>query len=221
MNTQTNLYKIEEELEDSGYHYICGIDEVGRGSLAGPIVVTAIIMPLDFRIDGINDSKKLTDKKRRELYKVIKKNALAISTIYINNEEVDELNVYQATKLGMIKAIKKLKIEPDYVLVDAMPLGNLGIKYESLIHGDARSASIAAASIIAKVTRDDYMIKMDFKYPNYGFARHKGYCTKKHVLALETYGPTEIHRKTFYPVSKYYIEDRQLMFDFNTDEEAK
>lgn len=218
MKDQINLYAKEEELQDNGYQAICGIDEAGRGALAGPIAVAAVIMPPFFRIPGVNDSKKLTDKKRRELYKVITKNALAYKVVFIYEDEVDSLNVYQATKKGMLEAVKKLKVKPDYVLIDAMPLGELEIKHESIIHGDARSASIAAASILAKVSRDDYMIKMDFKYPEYGFARHKGYCTKAHCQALDDKGPSVIHRKTFYPVSKYYMESRQLAFDFQEDE---
>ncbi len=214
-----NIYKIEEELFDNGISLVCGVDEAGRGPLAGPVVIAAVIMPALERIDGINDSKKLSAKKRSELYKIIKKKALAISVVMIHEKEIDELNIYQATKKGMLEAISKLKVEPEYCLIDAMPLNELTLPHDSLIHGDARSASIAAASIIAKVTRDEYMEKMDFKYPNYGFKRHKGYCTKLHKEALEKYGPCPIHRKTYYPVSKYYLKERQLSFDF--EEESK
>ncbi len=211
---KVNLYQKEEYLYDNGLKLVCGCDEAGRGPLAGPVVVAAVVMPPLLRIEGINDSKKLSAKKREELYKVIEKNALAISVVFVYEDEIDELNIYQATKKGMLEAINKLKVKPDYSLIDAMPLSELKMPHESIIHGDAKSASIAAASIIAKVTRDHYMEKMDFKYPNYGFARHKGYCTKQHVLALEKYGPSPIHRKTYYPVSKYYNESRQLsLFD--------
>lgn len=214
-----NIYAKEEELQDAGLEKICGIDEAGRGALAGPIAVAAVIMPPFVRLPGINDSKQLSDKKRRVLYKQIMKQALAVSVVLVSEKDVDDLNVYQATKKGMLEAVKKLKLKPDYILIDAMPLNELDTKHESIIHGDARSASIAAASIVAKVTRDDYMIKMDIKYPNYGFAKHKGYCTKLHMTNLEANGPCQIHRKTFYPVSTYYVRDRQLAFDFDAKEE--
>lgn len=205
-----NLYEKEESLYDEGYKLVCGVDEVGRGSIAGPLVVAAVILPPLEHINGINDSKKLTAKKREELAKIIRKKALAISTVFIKEEDIDDLNIYQATKKGMLEAINKLKITPEFALIDAMPLHELDLPHLSLIHGDALSASIGAASIIAKVVRNDFMAKMDIKYPNYGFKSHKGYCTKKHVEALEKYGPCPIHRKTYYPVSKYYNKMIQL-----------
>ena len=214
---QINLYKYENELYDEGFENICGVDEAGRGPLAGPVVVAACILPPFLKIEGINDSKQLTEKKREALYKIIVKNALAYSVVFVSEKEVDELNIYQATKKGMLKAISDLKITPDYVLIDAMPLGELELKHQSLIHGDALSASVAAASILAKVSRDHYMEKMDFKYPNYGFKKHKGYGTKEHLAALEKYGPCKIHRKTFGPVSKYF--SKQLSLDLGLDEE--
>ena len=162
------------------------------------------------RIEGINDSKKLTAKKRSDLYKIIVKSALAYSVVFINENEIDELNIYQATKKGMLLAIEGLKTTPDYALIDAMPLSELKLPHDSIIHGDARCASVAAASIIAKVTRDEYMEKMDVKYPNYGFRKHKGYGTKAHLEALEKYGPCEIHRKTYAPVSKYFSKQMTL-----------
>ena len=180
-----NLYKYEEQLYDAGYEYICGVDEVGRGPLAGPVVVCACILPQFSRIEGLNDSKQLSDKKRRELYKKIIKEAVDYNIVYISVDEVDELNIYQATKKGMLEAIRGLSVTPDHCLIDAMPLGELEIPHTSIIHGDARCASVAAASIIAKVTRDNYMEKMDIKYPNYGFKNHKGYGTKAHLEALE------------------------------------
>ena len=215
MSDQVNLYKYEEELYDSQIELVCGCDEVGRGCIAGPLVVAACIMPPLLRIDGINDSKKLTAKKREELYKKITKEAIAYNVVFIDESTVDELNIYQATKKGMLEAIEGLKVKPEFALIDAMPLGELELPHNSIIHGDARSASIAAASIIAKVTRDHYMEKMDVKYPNYGFKKHKGYCTKEHVRALEKYGPCEIHRKTYFPVSKYFT--KQLTLDLNLD----
>lgn len=215
MSDQVNLYKYEEELYDSKIELVCGCDEVGRGCIAGPLVVAACIMPPLLRIEGINDSKKLTAKKREELYKLITKEAIAYKVVFIDEATVDELNIYQATKKGMLEAIEGLEVKPEYALIDAMPLGELELAHNSIIHGDARSASIAAASIIAKVTRDHYMEKMDVKYPNYGFKKHKGYCTKEHVLALEKYGPCDIHRKTYYPVSKYFT--KQLTLDLKLD----
>ena len=212
-DTKINMYKYEEELQDDGINLIAGVDEAGRGPLAGPVVVAACILPPFLRIDGINDSKKLSEKKRNELYKIIIKNALAYNVVFISVEDVDTLNIYQATKKGMLEAIRGLKIKPDHCLIDAMPLGELEVPHTSIIHGDARCASIAAASIIAKVVRDEYMEKMDIKYPNYGFKKHKGYGTKQHLEALEANGPTPIHRKTFGPVSKFYSKQLSL-FDF-------
>lgn len=206
-----NLYQYEEQLEDLGIKYIAGVDEVGRGPLAGPVVVAAVILPLNLRIKGINDSKKLSLKKRNELYKIILNEALAVNVSFIDERVIDEINIYEATKKGMLEAISGLKIKPEHVLIDAMPLRELTIAHTSIIHGDALSASIGAASIIAKVTRDEYMDKMDIKYPNYGFKHHKGYCTKEHLEALEKYGPCEIHRKSFAPVKKFYT--KQLTLD--------
>lgn len=206
-----NLYQYEEQLEDLGIKYIAGVDEVGRGPLAGPVVVAAVILPLNLRIKGINDSKKLSLKKRNELYKIILNEALAVNVSFIDERVIDEINIYEATKKGMLEAISGLKIKPEHVLIDAMPFRELAIAHTSIIHGDALSASIGAASIIAKVTRDEYMDKMDIKYPNYGFKHHKGYCTKEHLEALEKYGPCEIHRKSFAPVKKFYT--KQLTLD--------
>lgn len=155
MNDQINLYEFEEKLYDEGFHLICGVDEAGRGPLAGPLVVAACILPPFLRIEGINDSKQLSAKKRKELYKVIVKNALAYKIVFVTEEDVDSLNIYQATKKGMLMAIAGLKHKPDYALIDAMPLGELEIPHNSIIHGDARCASVAAASILAKVTRDE------------------------------------------------------------------
>ncbi|MCI9652933.1 MAG: ribonuclease HII [Acholeplasmatales bacterium] len=213
MNDQINLYEFEEKLYDEGFHLICGVDEAGRGPLAGPLVVAACILPPFLRIEGINDSKQLSAKKRKELYKVIVKNALAYKIVFVTEEDVDSLNIYQATKKGMLMAIAGLKNKPDYALIDAMPLGELEIPHNSIIHGDARCASVAAASILAKVTRDEYMEKMDIKYPNYGFKKHKGYGTKAHMQALEKYGPCKIHRKSFAPVSKFYSKQMSISFD--------
>ena len=212
---EMNLYKYEEELYDNDYKLICGIDEAGRGPLAGPVVVAACILPPFLRIKGINDSKKLSEKKREELYKIIIKEALTYKIVFVSENDVDTLNIYQATKKGMLEAINSLDIKPDYCLIDAMPLSELEMPHQSVIHGDARCASIAAASILAKVTRDHYMEKMDVKYPNYGFKKHKGYGTKLHLDALEKYGPCPIHRKTYSPVTKYF--SKQLSLDLDID----
>lgn len=210
-----NLYEYEEALYDQGNQLICGVDEAGRGPLAGPVVVAACILPPFLRIEGINDSKQLTAKKREELFKIIVKNAVAYQIVFVSEADVDLLNIYQATKKGMLEAIRGLEVTPDHVLIDAMPLGELKIPHTSIIHGDARCASVVAASILAKVTRDEFMEKMDVKYPNYGFKKNKGYGTKAHMEALEKYGPCPIHRKTYAPVSKYF--SRQL--SFNLEEE--
>lgn len=210
-----NLYEFEEKLYDEGYHLICGVDEAGRGPLAGPVVVASCILPPFLRIDGINDSKQISAKKRAELYKIIIKNAIDYKIVFISEKDVDSLNIYQATKKGMLEAIGGLSTQPDFVLIDAMPLSELKTPHNSIIHGDARCASVAAASILAKVTRDEYMEKMDVKYPNYGFKKHKGYGTKAHLEALEKYGPCEIHRKTYAPVSKYFSKQLSLHLDEN------
>ncbi len=218
-NNEVNLYKYEENLYDLGFHSICGVDEAGRGPLAGPVCVAACILPEFIRIEGLNDSKKLSEKKREALYKEIIKSAIAYNVVFIYENEIDELNIYQATKKGMLEAIEGLKIPADYALIDAMPLSELKLPHDSIVHGDALSASIAAASILAKVTRDHYMDKMDIKYPNYGFKNHKGYGTRLHMEALEKYGPCKIHRKTFYPVSKYFSKQLSLDLDIENKEE--
>ncbi|PAT02432.1 ribonuclease HII [Candidatus Izimaplasma bacterium ZiA1] len=194
------MYSFETELLSKGFKYIAGVDEVGRGPLAGPVVAAAVILNPDEIIEGLNDSKKLTDKKRRELSIEIKSKCLAYSITYIDPIEIDKINIYQASKKAMIISIESLKIKPDFVLSDAMPLNEINIPYESIIKGDSKSATIAAASIIAKVERDDYMIKLGLKYPEYGFEQHKGYPTKKHVQALNDYGVLDCHRKTYKPV---------------------
>lgn len=209
-----NLYQFEEELEDQGISVIAGVDEVGRTALAGPIVVASVILPIDTRIKGISDPKNLSDKRRNELYKIILHEALAISVSFINEKTVDKIDVFESTKQGMLDSISKLKTAPEFVLIDSMDLHELSIPHNSIIHGDTLSASIAAAGIIAKITRDEYMDKMDFKYPNYGFKKHRGYCTKDHLEALEHFGPCEIHRKSFTPVSKYLTHQLSLnLFD--------
>lgn len=207
-----DLLAYEKELYKEGYEYICGTDEAGRGPLAGPVVAAAVILPKGLMIEGVNDSKQLSEKKREALYDVIYEKALAVGVCFIDNKKIDEINILEASRLAMMEAIKKLKIKPDYVLSDAMKM-NLDIPVNPIIKGDAKSLSIAAASIIAKVSRDRYMDEMDLKYPNYGFKLHKGYPTKAHIEAIEKYGVTDIHRLTFKPIKNMNIE--QLSFDFD------
>lgn len=192
-------YIFERTLHDEGYTLIAGVDEVGRGPLAGPVAATAIIMPKDCYIEGVTDSKKVSPKKRKELKNQILEKAIAVSTIFINEKIIDEVNIYEATKLAMYQAINELDPKPDYVLIDAMPL-DLDIPHESIIKGDEKSFTIACASIIAKEARDELMDEFDQKYPEYGFKQNKGYPTKKHRNALLTYGITPIHRRTYGPV---------------------
>lgn len=201
-----DLYEYEDNLYDLGYNYICGVDEAGRGPLAGPLVVASVILPKYCRIDGVNDSKKLTAKKRLSLYNVIMEKAISVKTTYIFPEEIDLINIYQATKKGMYEVIYNSDFKPDYVLIDAMKLEDLEIEHQSIIKGDAKSASIASASIIAKVTRDNYMINIANEYPNYEFEINKGYPTKKHLELLNKFGPCEIHRNSYMPVKKSRIK---------------
>ncbi len=193
------MYQYENDALSKGFKYIAGTDEVGRGPLAGPVVAAAVVLDPKDKIEGLNDSKKLSEKIREELFEEIHKRAMDIKVIYIWPEEIDKINIYQASKKAMIEAINSLE-KCDYILSDAMPLGGIGIPFESIIKGDSKSASIAAASIIAKVERDRYMKKMAEQYPEYGFEKHKGYPTKLHLEALNKCGITPIHRKSYKPV---------------------
>jgi ribonuclease HII len=184
-----------------GHRYIAGVDEAGRGPLAGPVVIAAVILPNNYNNPLINDSKKLTKKQRSELYGEIIKNALAYKIVTIDEATIDKINIYQASKLGMINAIKALKHPLDLVLTDAMPIGELKVEVVSLIKGDSKSISIAAASILAKVTRDELMNNLHNLYPQYGFDKHKGYPTKAHLAAIEKYGITKYHRLSYKPVA--------------------
>ena len=198
-----DLYKYEKELYKTGIEYIGGVDEVGRGPLIGPVVTACVVLPKDFKLEGLTDSKKLSEKKRNEFYAYIKEHALAAEVGIIGPEIIDEVNIYEATKLAMKQAINKVKekIKIEHVLIDAMPL-DLDIPSTSIIKGDAKSISIAAASVIAKVTRDEMMYELDKIYPQYGFKSHKGYPTKKHIEAINTYGLIEGYRKTYGPVKE-------------------
>ena len=191
------MLKIEDSLYSEGYEYICGIDEAGRGPLCGPVVAAAVILPKDKYIEGVNDSKKLSPKKREKLYDDIKKEAISVGIGIVDVDIIEEINILNATKLAMIKAIKDLKIKPDYLLIDGNQLIDIDIEKQTVVSGDAKSESIAAASIIAKVTRDRMLVNFDKLYPEYGFAKHKGYGTKIHIEAIKKYGLTPIHRKSF------------------------
>lgn len=205
--------KFEQQAYDLGKKYIVGLDEAGRGPMAGPLVVGAVIFPQGYYNDKINDSKKLTEKKREELYQIIIQEALAYQIEIIDVADVDRLNVYQASKKGMIDAIDHLSIRPDYALTDAMPLGNV-IEHQAIVKGDAKSLSIGAASILAKVTRDHIMNDYAKIYPEYGFEKHKGYPTKQHKEALKAYGVTPIHRRSFQPVIDVLNQQMSLFDDF-------
>ena len=194
----TKLKEIEKELYEKGFKNICGIDEAGRGPLAGPVVVAGVIMPENSMIEGVNDSKKVSEKKREKLYDLILEEAISYSVAIIGQEEIDEINILNATKKGVTEVVEGLKIKPDLILVDALEhINTKGIPYEPIIKGDAKCYNIAAASIIAKVTRDRIMREWDEIYPQYGFISHKGYGTAKHMAAIREYGLTPIHRKTF------------------------
>ena len=195
------MKEFENELYNNEINFIAGIDEVGRGPLVGPVVTAAVILPKDFYDERINDSKKLTEKKRELLYDVIMENALSVGIGMSSPEVIDEINILNATKKAMIEAINNLSVKPQHLLIDAVKL-DIDIPQTSIIKGDAKSESIAAASIIAKVTRDRMMVELDKKYPMYDFKHNKGYGTKKHIEALYKYGPLKEHRKSFAPVSE-------------------
>ena len=193
-----NLKEYEKELRNKGYKYICGIDEAGRGPLAGPVVVASVIMPENSMIEGINDSKKVSEKKREKLYDLILEEAISYGVGIIGQDEIDEINILNATKQGLTTSLKELTKKPDLIIVDALThIDTLGIPYESIIKGDAKCYSISAASIIAKVTRDRIMREWDKIYPQYGFAQHKGYGTAAHINAIKEFGPCPLHRRSF------------------------
>jgi len=198
-----DLYAYESELYRKGLKYIAGVDEVGRGPLVGPVVTACVILPEDFILEGLTDSKKLSAKKRELFYDIIKEKALAIGIGIKDNNIIDQVNIYQATKLAMYEAISNCHIKPDHILIDAMKLEKLTIPATSIIKGDAKSISIAAASVIAKVTRDRMMEELDKIYPMYNFKNNAGYPTKEHIKAIEEYGIIDEHRKTFKPVSDH------------------
>lgn len=195
--SQINMWEIEQSYYDKGLQLICGVDEAGRGPLAGPVCAAAVILPPNIEIPGLNDSKKLSDKKRRELYPIIQEKAIAYGIGFADHSEIDSINILQATFLAMERAISHLSVKPELALIDGNREKDFGIDVRTVIHGDSLSASIAAASVLAKVTRDDVMLAMAEEYPEYGFEIHKGYGTKAHYAALQQNGPCPIHRMTF------------------------
>lgn len=202
-----DLYENEKRLWNQGYENIAGCDEAGRGPLFGPVVACSVILPHDFKLDGLNDSKKLTEKKREEYYPVIMEKAISVGVSIVSAKEIDEINIYEASRQGMLRAINSMKVKPDYIITDAMPLDKFtNIPSEAIIKGDAKSITIAAASVIAKVTRDRLMYEEDKKHPEYLFAKHKGYPTKKHIELLNKYGIIDGYRHTYGPVKKYIEE---------------
>lgn len=202
--SQQDMWNIEQSHFEKGVKIICGVDEAGRGPLAGPVCAAAVILPANAEIPGLNDSKKLSDKKRRELYPIIKEMAIAYGIAFADHKEIDEINILQATYLAMERAISQLSVKPELLLIDGNRAKDFGIPVETVVHGDSLSASIAAASVLAKVTRDDYMLKMAEEYPGYDFEIHKGYGTKAHYAALTNLGVSPIHRMTF--LKKFYGE---------------
>ena len=200
--SNVNMWEIENGIYDEGFEIICGVDEAGRGPLAGPVCAAAVILPKGLEIPGLTDSKKLTDKKRRELFPVIKEQAIAYGIGLASHDEIDEINILQATFLAMQRAIDQLEGKAEFALIDGNREKDFGLPVMTVVKGDSRSASIAAASVLAKVARDDVMLAMAEEYPEYGFEIHKGYGTKAHYAALREHGASKIHRKTF--LKKFY-----------------
>ncbi len=195
--SEINMWEIEQMHFDRGAMLVCGVDEAGRGPLAGPVCAAAVILPANLNIPGLNDSKKLSDKRRRELFPIIQEHALAYAVAFCDEKVIDEINILQATFRAMSSAIDALSLRPDFVLIDGNKVPELDVPAQAIVHGDSRSASIAAASILAKVSRDDLMLEHAQMYPGYGFEIHKGYGTKAHYSALQKMGPCPIHRMSF------------------------
>ena len=197
-----NMWEFEDSVYAEGYKSVCGVDEAGRGPLAGPVCAAAVILPPHLEIPGLTDSKKLSDKKRRELFPIIKEQAIAYGIAFASEQEIDDINILQATFLAMQRAIDQLEGKAKFALIDGNREKDFGLPVMTVVKGDSRSANIAAASVLAKVTRDIYMEEMAEKYPQYGFEIHKGYGTKAHYAALTEHGACEIHRKSF--LKKFY-----------------
>ena len=202
--SEVNMWEIENSLYDDGFEVICGVDEAGRGPLAGPVCAAAVVLPKGLEIPGLTDSKKLTDKKRRELFPIIQEQAIAYGIGLASHEEIDEINILQATYLAMERALAQLHTKPDIALVDGNRAKDFGLPVRTVVKGDSLSANIAAASVLAKVTRDNLMLELAQQYPEYGFEVHKGYGTKAHYEALRQYDASPIHRVTF--LKKFYGE---------------
>ena len=195
--SEIDLWAIEDACKEEGYRLICGVDEAGRGPLAGPVCAAAVILPEHLEIPGLNDSKKLSDKRRRELFPIIQQEAVSFGIAFASQEEIDEINILQATFLAMRRAMEQLNPQPEFALIDGNRETDFGVPCKTVIKGDSLSANIAAASVLAKVTRDNWMMEAAEKYPGYGFEIHKGYGTKAHYAALEKLGPCPIHRRSF------------------------
>ena len=203
-----DLLVYEKDLQSKGYNLIAGCDEAGRGPLCGPVVAAAVILPQNYHLEGLNDSKQMSEKKREELFPIIKKDAISYGIGIVDNKKIDEINIYEASRLAMMIALDNLEVKPDYIITDAMPLP----KYSNsmaIIKGDAKSASIAASSVLAKVTRDHIMNEIDSIYPMYNFKKHKGYPTKEHLANLEKYGILDIYRLTYKPVAKLWRQTNE------------
>lgn len=203
---EVDLLKYEKDLYQENIKLIAGVDEVGRGPLVGPVVAAAVILPVNYHLEGLTDSKKLSEKKRNYFYEILKKDAISIGVGEVSAEEIDKINIYEASKLAMKKAINNLQVLPEHVLIDAMRL-DIDIPSTSIIHGDSLSLSIAAASVIAKVTRDKMMYELHEKYPMYHFDKHKGYPTKLHLECLKKYGPLKNYRFSYKPVKDLLGDD--------------
>lgn len=202
--SDVNMWEIENGLRREGFQVICGVDEAGRGPLAGPVCAAAVILPHELQIPGLTDSKKLTDKKRRELFPLIKEQAIAYGIGFASHEEIDEINILQATYLAMERAIAQLNVRPDIAMIDGNRAKDFGLPVKTVVKGDSLSANIAAASVLAKVSRDDLMLDLARQYPQYGFEVHKGYGTKAHYEALREHGAAPVHRRSF--LKKFYGE---------------
>lgn len=200
--SQITMWEIEDGCLEEGFSLICGVDEAGRGPLAGPVCAAAVILPKHLQIPGLTDSKKLTDKKRRELFPLIQQQALAWGIGFASEQEIDEINILQATFLAMQRAMEQLGTRPELALIDGNRAGDFGLPVKTVVKGDSLSANIAAASVLAKVSRDDVMVELAKQYPEYGFDIHKGYGTKAHYAALREFGPCPIHRRSF--LKKFY-----------------
>ena len=202
----SNLLKYERELYKNNITLIAGVDEAGRGPLVGPVVAAAVILPKNYTLEGLNDSKQLSEKKREQFYAILQKEAISIGVGIISAKEIDEINILEASRKAMYMAIENLDVKPEYILSDAMSLNDIDVPSRPIIHGDALSLSIAAASVIAKVTRDHIMYELDKKYPEYHYKKNKGYPTKEHLELIKKYGVTDEYRMTYKPV-KFILEE--------------